>query len=100
MSVVLDLRIVHDRWGSRSGPSINGHLHYTNDMDRSLNETVPDNIRKYRSDYNKNTPSSVVFIPSIASTSGRLHREFVFLLFLQHHRETYRFFVVSGVHLV
>ena len=36
---------------------------------------------------------------AIASTSGRLHSEFVRLLFLQDHRETDRFFSSSGVHL-
>jgi hypothetical protein len=35
----------------------------------------------------------------IASTSGRLHSEFVRLLFLQAHRETDRFFAASGVQL-
>ena len=35
----------------------------------------------------------------IASTSGRLHSEFVRLLFLQDHRETDRFFAASGVQL-
>ena len=34
---------------------------------------------------------------AIASTSGRLHGEFVRLLFLQAHRETDRFFAASGV---
>ncbi len=34
---------------------------------------------------------------AIASTSVRLHREFVRLSFLQTHRETDRFFAVSGV---
>ena len=34
-----------------------------------------------------------------ASTSGRLHNEFVSLLFLQDHRETDRFFAVSGVQI-
>jgi hypothetical protein len=33
----------------------------------------------------------------MTSTSGRLHSEFVRLLFLQAHRETDRFFTVSGV---
>ena len=37
--------------------------------------------------------------PTIASTSGRLHSEFVRLLFLQDHRETDRFFAASGVQL-
>jgi hypothetical protein len=36
-------------------------------------------------------------MPAIASTSGRLHSEFVRLLFLQAHRETDRFFTASGV---
>ena len=36
-------------------------------------------------------------MPAIASTSGRLHSEFVRLLFLQSHRETDRFFAASGV---
>jgi hypothetical protein len=38
-------------------------------------------------------------MPAIASMSGRLHSEFVRLLFLQAHRETDRFFAASGVHL-
>jgi hypothetical protein len=33
----------------------------------------------------------------IVSTSGRLHSEFIRLLFLQTHRETDRFFAASGV---
>ena len=37
---------------------------------------------------------------TIPSTSWRLYSEFVRLLFLQEHRETDRFFEVSGVQLV
>jgi hypothetical protein len=59
----------------------------------------PDKIRKYRADYNNRPPSAVSFMTTIASTSGRLHSEFVRILFLQAHRETDRFFVTSGVHL-
>ncbi len=97
--LVLDHLIVHDRFGSTSDPSINGHLHYPNDIDRSLNEVVSDKIRKYRVDYNNNPPSSVAFMPTVVSTSGRLHSEFVLLLFLQDNRETDRFFAASGVQL-
>ena len=53
--------------------------------------------QKYRADYNNNPPTSVAFMPAIASTSGRLHSEFIRLLFLQSHRETNRFFETSGV---
>ena len=91
VSLVLDLRITHDRFGSTSDPSINGHLHYPDDINRSLNETVTDKIRKYHTHYNNNPPKSISFVPDIDSTSGRLHSEFVHLLFLQDHRETDRF---------
>ena len=81
VSLVLDLHIAHDRFGSSSDPSIKGHLHYPNDIDRSLNEAAGDKIRKYRADYNNNPPSSVTFMSTVVNTSGRLHSEFVRLLF-------------------
>ena len=101
MPLVLDLRIAHDRFGSSSDPNLNGKLHYPNpnDIDRSLNEAATDKIRKYRADYNNNPPNAVSFMPAIAGTSGRLHSEFIRLLFLQAHRETDRFFAASGVQL-
>ena len=95
--LVLDLRITHERIGRSSDLSLNGNLRYPNDKDRSLNEAAADKILKYRADYNNNPPHVVVFIPSIDSTSGRLHSEFIRLLFLQAHRETDRFFAASGV---
>jgi hypothetical protein len=39
--LVLDLHmnhIGHERFGSRSNPPLNGHLHYPNDIDGSLND--------------------------------------------------------------
>ena len=49
---------------------------------------------------NETDPVPVVLVMSaITSTSGRLHREFIRLLFLQAHRETDRFFAASGVQL-
>jgi hypothetical protein len=95
--LVLDLRIPHDRVGSSADPSLNGHLKYPNNLDQSLNDAAADKIRKYRADYNNRPPSAVSFMPAIASTSDRLHVEFVRLLFLQAHRETDRFFAASGV---
>jgi hypothetical protein len=64
-----------DRWGSSSDTSL---------------------IRVYRTDYN-NRPSNDIFFMSTTSTSGRLHSEFVLLLFLQVHRQTDRFFAAAGV---
>jgi hypothetical protein len=94
--LVLDLRLAHDRFGSSSDPTLNERLHY-NDVDKSLNESANDKIRKYRVDYNNNPPNAVAFMPAIAGTNGRLHSDFIRLLFLQAHRETDRFFAASGV---
>ncbi len=66
MPLVLDLHIVHDRFGSSSDPSLNGQLHHPNDIDKSPNEDADDKIRKYRDDYN-NPPSAVSFMPAFAS---------------------------------
>ncbi len=88
------------RFGSSSDLTLNGHLHYPNDINRSLNEPVTDKIRKYRSDYNNNPSNATSFIPVLVCTSRRLHSEFVRLLFLQAHRETDLFFATSGVQLV
>ncbi len=68
---VLDLRIAHDRFGSSSDPSLNGHLNYPNDIRRSLNEAAADKIRRYRADYNSRSSNVISFMPAIPSTSGR-----------------------------
>ena len=86
MSLVLDLCVCHDRWGSSSDPSLNGHLHYPNDVDRSLNEATADKIRLYLTDYNNRLSNDISFMPAIATTSECLHSEFVRLSFLQAHR--------------
>jgi hypothetical protein len=70
VSLVLDLRITHDRFGSSSDPNLNGNLHYPNNIDRSLNESADDKIRKYRADYNNNPPKTVSFMSVIVSTSS------------------------------
>ncbi len=46
-------------------------------MDKSLNETDTDKIRKYRSDFNNNPPNDISFVPVITSTFGSLQSEFI-----------------------
>ncbi len=81
VSLVLDLRVAHDRVGSSADPALNGHLRYPNNLDQSLNDTVADKLRKYRADYNFNASRGVGFMPAIVSTYGRLHSEFIRILF-------------------
>jgi hypothetical protein len=100
VSLVLDLHIDHDLFGSSSDPNLNGKLHWRNDIDKSLNEANVDKIRKYRTDSNTNPPTTISFMTTIVSTTGRIHSEFIRILFLQTHRETDRFFTASGVQSV
>ena len=83
--LVLDLRLTHDRIGSSANPALNDTLTHPNNIDESLNTSSNDKIRKYRADYNNNPPNAVAFMPAIAGTNGRLHSEFIRLLFLQAH---------------
>jgi hypothetical protein len=95
--LVLDLHVAHGRVRSSDDPALNGHLRYPYNLDQSLNDSSPDKTHKYRSNYNNNPPRGVGFMTAIASTSGRLHSEFIQILFSQDHRETDRFFAASGV---
>ncbi len=95
--LVLDLCVAHDRVVSSVDPVLNGHLRYPNNLDQSLNDTATDKLREYHTDYNFNPSRGVDFIPTITSTSGRLHSEFIRILLLQAHRETDRFLATSGV---
>ncbi len=83
-------KLKHNGWikAGSADPVLNGHLRYPNNLDQSLNDTTTDKLRKYLTDYNFNPTRGVGFIPAIASTSGRLHSEFIRNLFLHVHRET------------
>ncbi len=69
VSLVMDLCITYERWGSTSNPSLSGHLHYPTDTDRTLNETVTDKNLRYRPDYNNRPSHSISFMTVISSTS-------------------------------
>ena len=60
--------------------------------------SLPKNESRFMGAYTVNS-CAISFMPAVASTSGRLHSEFIRLLFLQAHRETDRFFAASGVQL-
>ena len=69
-------------------------------MDRTLNEDASDKILQYHADHNNRPSNAISFLSAVDCTTGHLHCEFVYLLFLQTHRETDRFFAASGVQLV
>jgi hypothetical protein len=69
--LVMDHHIPHEPVGSRSDPSINGHLHYPNELDRTVNESSTDKIRRYPTDYNNRPSNGISFIPAIIWDENR-----------------------------
>ena len=63
--MVSPLPLWYDRFWesfSRLNQGLNGHLHYPNNIDRSLNESPDDKIRKYRVDYNNNPLHGIIYV--------------------------------------
>ena len=83
--LVIYLRITHERWGSVSNPSLKLQLYYPppTDIDRPLNETVVDEIRDYRTDYNNLPSNDISFVTAVPSTSSplRVYDHFLFAVF-------------------
>ena len=94
-SLVFDLSITHDRYGSSSHPLQNGHLTHPQDIDSHLHVAAQRKVNSYTQQYADNQNTS--FLPAIVSTSTRMHGEFLRLLFLQAHRETEAHFNATGM---
>ena len=94
-SLVFDLSIAHDRFGSSSHVQQNGSLSHPQDIDAPLRIAAQRKIAAYRQQYADN--QNISFLPAIVSTSTRMHGEFLRLLFLQAHRETEAHFTAAGM---
>jgi hypothetical protein len=94
-SLVFDLSMTHDRFGSSSHVQQNGLLSHPQDLDAPLRLTAQRKINSYRQEYADN--QNISFLPAIVSTSTRMHGEFLRLLFLQAHRETEAHFTAAGM---
>ena len=77
-SLVFDLSIAHDRFGSSSHVQQNGCLSHPQDLDAPLRLPISNNMLIIRT----------FLFSAIVSTSTRMRGEFLRLLFLQAHRET------------
>jgi hypothetical protein len=88
-SLVFDLSIAHDRFGSSSQQ--NGTLSHPQDLDGPMR--VAAQRTAYRQQYVDN--QNICFLPAILSTFTRMHGEFLRLLFLQAHRETEAYFTAA-----
>ena len=94
-SLVFDLSIAHDRFGSSSHVQQNGSLSHPQDIDAPLRIAAQREIATYRQQQADN--QNISFLPAIVSTSTRMHGDFLRLLFLQAHRETEAHFTAAGM---
>ena len=94
-SLVFDLSIAHDRFGSSSHVQQNGSLSHPQDLDGPMRVAAQRKTNAYKQTYADN--QNISFLPAIMSTSNRMHGEFLRLLFLQSHRETEAHFTAAGM---
>ena len=94
-SLVFDLSIAHDRFGSSSHVQQNGLLTHPQDLDGPLRVAAQRKINAYRQQYADN--QNISFLPAIVSTSCRMHGEFLRLIFLQAHLENEAHFNAAGM---
>jgi hypothetical protein len=95
-SLVFDLSITHDRFGSSTHVLQNGALIHPQDLGAPLRLAAQRKINSYRQHYADN--KNISFLPAIMTTSSRMHGEFLRLLFLQAHRETTAHFMPLDCH--
>ena len=92
--VVFDLTLTHERWGDTDDPHKKGQLRSPADLDRPLRDAAREKVVKYQSDYAND--QRISFLPAAFSTSGRIHEEFLRLLFYHAHLESEEFFRLTG----
>ena len=93
--LVIDVALVHDFSGDCwRDVNSNGQLRYA-DPDMLLNNAADFEVRKCREAYA--APDRLLaFLPAIVSTSGRIHGEFLRLLYILSHRQAFKFFELFG----
>jgi hypothetical protein len=94
-SLVFDLSIAHDRFGSNSHVQQNGSLSHPQDLDCQMRVAAQRKTNAYKQTYADN--QNISFLPASMSTSNHMHCEFLCLLFLQAHRETEAHFTAAGM---
>ena len=53
-------------------------------------------VARYREAYATRPGTTYAFLPCVMSTSGRIHREFLRLLYILAHRRTLKYFAAEG----
>ena len=89
--LIIDVALVHDFHGSVADPSRHGQPRHSNPDKVLVDAAVAKSQgNAYRPDYLRH--HNKAFLPLVMSTSGRLHGEFVRLMYLLAHQRAIRFF--------
>jgi hypothetical protein len=89
--LIVDVALVHDFHGNVIDPARHGQPRHPNPDKVLINTAVAKaQGNEYRPDYLRN--HNKAFLPLVMSTSGRLHSEFVRLLYVLAHQRAVRFF--------
>jgi len=88
----------HDFTGDARDVRRHGMLRNPDRPDQLLDQAAADKIRNYREPYARN--QSLAFLPACLSTSGRIHSEFLRLLYFIADKQASDYFMVLGYEVV
>ena len=91
--LIIDVAMVHAFHGACDDIGRHGALRHAQNPDRALIDAAKRKVKDYRLDY---LQDGKAFLPLIASTSGRLHGEFVRFLYFLAHKRAMDFFAAIG----
>ena len=91
--LIIDVAMIHAFHGACDDIGRHGALRHAQNPDRALIDAAKRKVKDYRLDY---LQDGKAFLPLIASTSGRLHGEFVRFLYFLAHKRAMDFFAAIG----
>jgi hypothetical protein len=92
--LMVDYTLRHDFLGDARTVSRHGALRNPDWPDQILDQAAADKIRAYREPYHRNR--SLAFLPACMSTSGRIHSEFLRLLYFIADKQASDYFTDLG----
>jgi hypothetical protein len=94
IDLLIDVTLRHDFIGAGRSGLTQGQLRNPDNPDHILESAAADKIRNYRDTYQRNR--QVAFLPACMSTSGRIHGEFLRLLFFLSNKQAHDYFAALG----
>ena len=94
--LIIDVALNHEFGGNHMADVTRNGAMRAADPARLLEATARTKIARYREGYANRNGVTYAFLPCVMSTSGRMHGEFLRLLFIIAHRRTVRWFTDVG----